>query len=914
MSPEEGLVTIAQTMLRMRFPQGGFGRDEIAAVVNEFSGSLGLDATAIARVIEELETRNVITIGKPTKIVDKDGHQPWYLGDRKLNRPFFRRYSDFLLQDQRWAQASIDALDESTDAILEEFEDPGREGPWDRRGLVVGHVQFGKTANYAGVINKAVDAGYKLIVVLAGMHNALRQQTQRRLDRDFLGYLSTSGQNARIGVGILNGSLEADYLTTQAPNGDFSRAGAEHIGMGIQQRPVLLVVKKNASILKNLNTWVREILVPRGDTERSPLLVIDDEADQASVDTGQQDFDDDAPDPDYDPTRINGQIRKLLNSFSRSAYVAYTATPFANILIHDAATATDYGSDLFPRSFIINLPAPSNYVGPGLVFGIDQTAGPEDPLPVIRPVDQTGEGWITERHKKGYNPRFDGDDRIPPSLETAILSFILVCAARAARGQATAHNSMLVHVSRFKDVHQKVFAQVDHWVTLAKRALRFRIGADEILGCLRKLWEDDFVPVSAQIRLRSEGQGLPVTTWQEVERHLPTAVDKIRVQVVNGDMREAIDYDGNADTGLSLIAIGGDKLSRGLTLEGLSVSYFLRASHMYDSLMQMGRWFGYRPGYVDLCRLHLTPDLELWFRHVATAAEELRGRLDHMAMIGATPEQYGLRIQSHEILLVTAPNKMRNAREFQISFEGEGKIQTVFFADDARNRRNAERVTSFLTNIVTPTEFSPSRERPDGKRQSWENSRLWSKISGVEVASLLGDLLFPDEARDVNPERLSSYIREQMKARELTEWTVAVLAGEGEERTFADMTFNTVERAPIERRRAVGRYAVKTILAPRDEAIDLDAHEYRQALERSNDRRSRDGKKPTDIPDGPEIRAVRGQDPRRGLLLLYPLSPDKADLRDVTVPIFGVVVSFPDSGSGRSVRYRFNAVAERLGA
>ena len=184
-----------------------------------------------------------------------------------------------------------------------------------------------------------------------------------------------------------------------------------------------------------------------------------------------------------------------------------------------------------------------------------------------------------------------------------------------------------------------------------------------------------------------------------MERHLAAAADKIRVQVVNSEMRDAIDYEGNAENGLSIIAIGGDKLSRGLTLEGLSVSYFLRASRMYDSLMQMGRWFGYRPGYVDLCRLYLTPDLEMWFEHVANASEELRSRLDHMAMIGATPEQYGLRIQSHEILLVTAPNKMRHAREFQVSFQGEGKIQTVFFNDERRNRQNADRVCAFLSQL-----------------------------------------------------------------------------------------------------------------------------------------------------------------------------------------------------------------------
>ena len=357
--------------------------------------------------------------------------------------------------------------------------------------------------------------------------------------------------------------------------------------------------------------------------------------------------------------------------------------------------------------------------------------------------------------------------------------------------------------------------------------------------------------------------------------------------------------------------LSGVDISRGLTLEGLSVSYFLRASRMYDSLMQMGRWFGYRPGYADLCRLYLTPDLEIWFRHVASASEELRSRLDHMAMIGATPEQYGLRIQSHEILLVTAPNKMRHAREFQVSFQGEGKIQTVFFADEARNRQNADRIAAFLAQLGSPSEMSPSRERPEGKRHTWQYTQLWSRVSGVEVAGLLGGMLFPDEARDVNAERLAAYIRAQIAAGELTEWTVAVLAGKGEVLPFGGMTFHTLERNPLDRGRAVGRYVVKTILAPRDEAIDLDAAEYGRAVEFSNLKRATRGKDADTAPDGPEIRRVRGTDPRRGLLLLYPLSPEKARV-GFEVPIFGVVVSFPDSGNGQSVRYRFNTVAERF--
>ncbi len=376
-------------------------------------------------------------------------------------------------------------------------------------------------------------------------------------------------------------------------------------------------------------------------------------------------------------------------------------------------------------------------------------------------------------------------------------------------------------------------------------------------------------------------------------------------------MRDAIDYESSATQGLSIIAIGGDKLSRGLTLEGLSVSYFLRASRMYDTLMQMGRWFGYRPGYIDLCRLYTTPDLELWFRHVAAAAEELRGRLDHMAMIGSTPETYGMRIQSHDILLVTAPNKMQHSRLFQVSFQGESKIQTVFFNDETSNARNASAITSFLDTIGPPAESGSKGQQRGGYKGSGER-RIWTSVDGTQVAGLLGGLLFPDEARDVNASRLSTYIREQLKAGELTDWTVAVLAGNGESLAMNGWEFRTIERKPLSRGKDSGRYVVKTILSPRDEAIDLTEREFSQALDDTNKRRTQDPtKKPASVPDGPEIRRVRGKNPKRALLLLYPLSPKKAEL-NFAIPILGVVVSFPDSNSGRTASYRFNTVEQRL--
>lgn len=912
-SGEDIVTSAAQQMLRHRKPIGPYERAEIEAVADEMVrafAALGLDDEARARVIAELETRMAVTIGRATTLDDPTGHEDWYFADRKQGRRFFKRYHDFLDQELHWPSAAINAIDEATDLVMELIEDPQREGPWDRRGLVVGHVQSGKTANYAGLIAKAADAGYKLIVVLAGMHNALRGQTQARLDRDFLGYDTSRAKRGQVpvllGVGAIDASCHAEYLTTKTS--DFRRSVADQTGTGVQQRPLLLVVKKNASILRNLNSWVSELLSPRGDT-RVPLLVVDDEADQASIDTGDPELDaEGVPAEDYDPSRINGEIRRLLRAFDRSAYVGYTATPFANILIHDEAIAREYGEDLFPRSFVVNLPAPSNYIGPELIFGIDvdQDGEAENPLPLIRTVDQDGEGWITVSHKKEFRPRYQEEDQLPPSLEAALKSFLLACAARAARGQGQKHSSMLIHVSRFKDVHQRVFDQVDDWLTETKRILRYGVGSEVLVAELKQLWISDFVPTSIDVRHYGVGSGLPETAWSAVEACLREAVEKIKPLVVNSASPTAIDYDGNEEKGLSVIAIGGDKLSRGLTLEGLVVSYFLRASKMYDSLMQMGRWFGYRPGYLDLCRLFMTPDLQLWFRHVAIAAEELRGRIDTMSRLGATPEQYGLRIQSHGIMAVTAPNKMRHSREFQVSFAGEGKIQTVFFSGPDQNLTNAQEIVRFLSSLGAPKSDPNDSSR---KSRAPSSARIWSEIDGQSVASMVGRLSFPEEARDMVGDRLAMYIREQIAIGELTSWTVAVLAGDGESLTYDGWSFKTIERVPQKSPRP-DRYIIKTILSPRDEALDLTPEEFASALEETNRKRERAGKAQKTNPDGPEIREARGRDPRRGLLLIYPLSPKKANV-GFDFPIFGIVISFPDSAKARSIRYRFNTVELR---
>lgn len=923
------IAAMAQQRMKLLKPEGLYDRAFIAETVEAVTSGLpdiGEDDRRAA--VAEIEAREQVTIGRPTKLKDDTGHVAWYFGQRRsAGRMFYDRYEGFLHQVEGWGNGLLASLDESTDAVMELLEAPERPGPWDRRGLVLGHVQSGKTANYAGLLCKAADAGYKLLIVLAGMHNVLRLQTQLRLDRDFLGYKSTSVGSAEgftwVGVGNIDRRPRADFLTTRTAGGDFNRAAADRAGIAPNSRPLLLVVKKNAKILANLNAWVGDFLVPRGDTLEIPLLVIDDEADQASVDTGEQEFIDGLPDPDYEPKRVNAEIRKLLKAFHKSAYVAYTATPFANILVHDQRETDEHGADVFPRSFIINLPRPSSYIGPVEVFGIARD-GVEGPgvLDAFREVDQARENWMPQDHDRAHAPTFDGAERIPPSLEEAIMAFVLAGAARRARGQLNKHNSMLIHVSRFKDLHRIVHGQVDEWFTAFRRQLRY--SPAEVTRRLSELWHSDFIPSTAESVANGFDPGVQLPSWEAVRDQLAEVVDRIKVVVVNSDSLEPLDYEASSETGLNVIAVGGDKLSRGLTLEGLSVSYFLRASRAYDSLMQMGRWFGYRHGYVDLCRLYTTEDLRLHYRHVASAAEELREQLDHMQALGETPERYGLKIQSHSVLLVTARNKMRYTNEYEVTFAGQGKIQTVFDRDPTIIKANAAHTADFLARQGSAIATGRTITLPDGTEASWNGRLIWDHVPGAEVASWLRRLRSAPESYDVSGVRMAEYIDAQADVGELTDWTVVMPStGSGRAMKLGEHEVKTTRRRVLDREgRAIrkDRYVVRTILDPWDESIDLEPAQFAAALELTNRARSEKGLKPEDRPAGGPIRAVRGRgwreagvtgDPRRGLVVIYPLDPGEPAI-DVDVPIVGVVVSFPESDTARAVRYRFNTVLDRL--
>jgi len=852
----------------------------------------GVDPGALRQRLEELVN---VVVPRRALLAEQTGHIPWLEQHRdEVGWPFWQRYRDYLQSERLLGPDVVERLDDVSEDILGLLEDPRDRGrAFDRRGLVVGQVQSGKTTNYSALINKAVDAGYKLVIVLAGLYNNLRSQTQLRIDHEVLGFdtaksaLSADDQNA-LGVGRLreHGVLHVGSLTSWLEGGDFRTDVASGVGIMPGHTPLILVVKKNATVLRNVNSYfIEHSMLAKVDQEGHkyvpdvPLLVIDDEADLASIDTTDVPVDEDGhPIADFEPTTINRLVRRLLHGFAQSAYVGYTATPFANIFIRADRRHSEYGEDLFPRSFIINLRPPSNYIGPRELLG-DPDAGTAA-MPIKRSAADL-DAILPNNHKK-WVVFHDLSD----SLREALRSFLLAAAARSARGQESEHNSMLIHVTHFQAVQEQMAELVGHELQSLQQQLRFGNEAHDsksIYSELKLLWERDFEVTSSRM-------GRIAPAWDSVRPHLEQAAAKTRIRTINGASKDILDYAENRRTGVNLIAVGGNKLSRGLTLEGLTTSYFRRTSRMYDTLMQMGRWFGFRDGYEDLCRIYTTDDLWDWFGVIADASEELRGEFEKMALIKATPLEFGLRVASHPGLLVTSRMKMRDGKKIPVSFNGDISETTVFFRSKDELDSNLAAADHLLASLGAP--------RPRG------GTYLWNTTSSSVLEFLDGYKTHPNAPR-ADAALLARYIRKQnaLSSPELTDWTVA-LVGLSKKQDLNDAVIAGHHVWCIRReRKRFSRDAVsiQRLLSPGDEGLDLDEKVVAARYEEMVEGLRRDGREdeiPAWKPDDPPavwLRSVRS--PKSGLLLIYPL--DRAWLNDgveeVVVPVLpiGIGVSFP---------------------
>jgi hypothetical protein len=644
-------------------------------------------------IINELESHYTITIGVSETLYN---HRiPWVRNYKQNNPnladfPFWNNYKQYLTEIQQLPQNVVDEIDQSTDAILDGMSNPYENDNFEKKGLVIGYVQSGKTGNYVGLINKAIDVGYRFIVVLAGMHNNLRQQTQFRIDQGVNGIQRINGETTPVGVGTLLNKFntQTQTLTTADANGDFNSAAANMNGINFNvDTPLIAVIKKNIHPLRNMNRWLENVIGINMESQSDKaVLIIDDEADQASINNNFRIEDLDAPLIDDDgnqddanrPSAINAGIVDLINKFSRRVYTGYTATPYANVLI---PLDNVHHQSIFPEDFIVRLKQPSNYLGPEKYF--------DQGLPGILEIDST-EGFPDQL--RAFKNEEIEEIEIPDSLKIASKQFVISGAIRFFRGQQASHMSMLIHVSHLTRIQ-------NHLGTV------FRSYWNELKGAIENnsenLWNElstlYYGEVAVGLISEIESQAyytqayaenesfqnnnfdLP-TNFSELRDHVRSFIAAVEILVVNGtriNRGESLDYHLHPN-GRKVIAIGGNTMSRGLTLEGLHTSYFIRHARTFDTLMQMGRWFGYRSNYADLCRIITSTDIAVDFSEICFADTTMNDNISAMIRSNASPRDFLIKIrQSTTSLSVTS--KMGVGGQMQISWAG-GEVITNLLA------------------------------------------------------------------------------------------------------------------------------------------------------------------------------------------------------------------------------------------
>ncbi len=875
--------TLIENAVLVSLPPDRLPREEeLLEIANRMRAAFPLPDGEFEQLMKRLYARFTILMNMGTALVD-EGHTPWLSARKPDIDPFYWNRFEISLRRRSWPPQVISTQDRVTDEILDLLGDPVQLPPWSRRGLVVGDVQSGKTATYTSLICKAADAGYRLVVLLTGMLENLRRQTQERLDEGFVG-LDSSGllqQQARattraVGVGAIDPRRAAGVFTSRSK--DFNRTLLTTLGFRLDafNEPVLVVVKKNKRILQNLEQWLRGYNAgPNGKIDVS-LLMIDDEADNASINTNDQ---------DSDPTSINEGIRSVLQLFTRSSYIGFTATPFANIFVDPETEHEMLGHDLFPRDFIYCLEPPSNYMGPLCIFD------DEPDLDMLRIIEDAHLSF-PRRHKSNHIV-----DDLPESLREAVRFFMISTTIRDLRKEGPTHRSMLVNVSQFTAVQDQVASIIDQELRQIQQDVRNysqlppseALMNDSISG-LKEVWAREF-----------QNTGFD---WPFVQNALLSGILPIVVKAVNQRTGAgSLDYKLHSENGLRVIAVGGNSLSRGLTLEGLSTSYFFRNSQMYDTLLQMGRWFGYRDGYQDLTRLWLTNEAAHWYAHITSATEELREELKRMRNLDQTPKEFGLKVRSHpDALIVTARNKMRLSQTIEkvISVSGQGLETAKLRSSRDVLRANALAVTNFL-HMLSKNGIMPATS----SRNNW----MWSGVPRQEVSALLGSFDSHPHSFAFQSHSLAEFLDKTSEPK-LSEWDVVIPNGQESDvikigdievhpqQRNIDLSHQTGAILVSGSKARVGSRGIEREGIPTEEVRRLE-EEYRSA---------NPGKS---VPD-----KIFRERRLRPLLLIHVISPYHNKERYLTdgIPLIALGLSFPtfdDTSIAKRVVYRVNLVQWR---
>ncbi|GAA1774304.1 Z1 domain-containing protein [Luedemannella helvata] len=670
-------------------------------------------ALAIDPATEELFADLFPFATADTATVIADDWEEWRTPERRAEHNFYWAHYERYLLNKGWDPDAVAGVDAATEEVIRRLSDPTRTMAYQAKGLVVGYVQSGKTANFTGVAAKAIDAGYRLVIVLTGTTNMLRAQTQRRMDMELCGRENLELEISEHDIHAHDYHTDPDWaddkflrhggrpsdsgypdiirLSNHAGDYKLLKQGAPALRFEQRERnrrffdPVnlytsnarLIVAKKNSTVLKGLVADLGRIKDRLGEI---PVLIIDDESDQASVNTvSRKKWEEEGK----ERTAINRHIGTLLRMLPRAQYVGYTATPYANVFIDPSDD-----QDIFPRDFLVALPRPTGYMGAEDFHDLDGDTE--------TPIDQRPLETSNERAYVRYL-REEPDDA---ELQTALDMFVLTGAVKVHRERHGSpkyrHHTMLVHEAMGRDAHRDAAEII---TGMWKKGHYYQ---PEGLRRLRALYEKEILPVS-----RARATDLPTPgNFDDLRDDLAEAIRRITpvdgstspVIVVNSDKelenkQESLDFDKRS---IWRILVGGNKLARGFTVEGLTVTYYRRATKQVDTLMQMGRWFGFRPGYRDLVRLYTTEDLHAMFAAAYRDEAYLRTELRRYAAPAAgaaqlTPRQIPPLIAQHRPdLKPTSPNKMWNARLVEKSSPGEPMEPVAYPTRVSDMKANAE--------------------------------------------------------------------------------------------------------------------------------------------------------------------------------------------------------------------------------
>jgi hypothetical protein len=761
--------------------------------------------SALQAAVEKIKklTAGIEHLRRPSAL-RRSGRTAWYPGPSDTD-DFWPVLHKYLLESRRLESSVVESIDTSSTRVISCLDFPGTQR-FSTRGLVVGYVQSGKTTNFTAVISKAADVGFRVVLILSGLTNSLRRQTQERLDRELVG---------------LNLRRWQTWTDVNGDIGDFPLNIDAMLNTDLRH---LAIVKKNGPRLRRLLRMLKR--ADRTLLAQCPVLIIDDECDQASVNaTGNPDR----------LTAINRILRDLLAELPRVSYVGYTATPFANILIDPA-----YEQDLYPRDFIVALPVARDYFGAERLFGRDLLDA--DPVPVdqqgldmIRTID---DAEVASLRPPGREQKDTFILQVTPSLERAIQYFWLANAAKAVRGLADEHSCMLIHTTVYARSHLNARPVIEEYVR--NLAVRIDRGDPVLMGELEQLWKEE------QQRVPPALLGRDPVMFEQLRPHLAGSSALPEVPVENFFSEERLDFSKPARR---YIVIGGNVLARGLTIEGLVVSFFLRTASQYDTLMQMGRWFGYRRGYEDLPRIWMTADMADYFKDMATVEAEIRLDIDVYERENVTPREFAPRIRQHPDLAITAPGKMAQAVECHISYADQ-HIQTRKFyeRDNDWLKGNWDAASALLDRIA---------DRRDTAIPG--PNLVFTEVPFTDVTRFLTDYQAHEAHEQFATARLNGYIASQNAAEpgSLAQWNVAVIGtASGAESEYPLGRLGQVRTVNRARMQSIGPDAdIKALMSRQDAAADMPD------VALSSDASWKQIK---------DARATKFQ-PGRALLLLYPI-------------------------------------------